>query len=117
MLAEIISGAKRGSGRSAKHTHPATQSFQAFRIAVNDELHAIDLALPGAFAALATGGVLATIAYHSLEDRIVKHFFKDRRQQGTLELLWDTPLRPAAAEVAANPRARSARLRAGRRLA
>jgi 16S rRNA (cytosine1402-N4)-methyltransferase len=92
--------------------HPATRTFQALRIAVNDELSALTEALPQAVAALRPGGVLCVIAFHSLEDRIVKRFLRKEAQAGRLRLLTKKPVRPKAEEVVHNPRARSARLRA-----
>ncbi len=108
------------------HLHPATRTFQALRIAVNDELTALERFLPQAVTALSPGGRLAIIAFHSLEDRIVKQFFRRESRdclcpprqpvctcghKATLNVLTPRPLTPTEAEVAANPRARSARLR------
>lgn len=92
--------------------HPATRTFQALRIAVNDELGAFQEALPQAMEVLSPGGVLCVIAFHSLEDRIVKRFLRERARLGQLHLLTKKPLRPSQEEVGRNPRARSARLRA-----
>jgi len=91
---------------------PATRTFQALRIAVNDELGQIERMLAQVEANLAPGGVLAVIAFHSLEDRIVKHFL---RSAAGLQTLTKRPLVPSEAECAANPRARSAKLRLARR--
>jgi 16S rRNA (cytosine1402-N4)-methyltransferase len=107
--------------------HPAKRVFQALRIAVNDELDALETALPAALGMLRPGGRLAVISFHSLEDRIVKHFLRDRERGCTcppdfpvcicghepeLRAIQRRPIRPSEAEVAANPRAASARLRA-----
>jgi 16S rRNA (cytosine1402-N4)-methyltransferase len=107
--------------------HPAKRVFQALRIAVNGELDAIEEALPAAFELLRPGGRLAVISFHSLEDRIVKRFLRDKEQGCTcppdfpvcvcgrepeLRAIQRRPIRPGAAEVATNPRAGSARLRA-----
>lgn len=92
--------------------HPATRTFQALRIAVNDELSALREALPQALAVLAPGGTLCVIAFHSLEDRIVKHFLRERARAGQIQLLTKKPIRPRKDEVSRNPRSRSARLRA-----
>jgi 16S rRNA (cytosine1402-N4)-methyltransferase len=107
--------------------HPAKRVFQALRIAVNDELGALEQALPAAFELLRPGGRLAVISFHSLEDRIVKTFLRERERGCTcppdfpvcvcgnepeLRAISRRPVRPSAAEVAANPRAASARLRA-----
>jgi 16S rRNA (cytosine1402-N4)-methyltransferase len=112
--------------------HPATRTFQALRIAVNDELASLEAALPRAVAALAPGGRLAVITFHSLEDRIVKQFIRQEARDcvcppslpecvcGHTATLRDLTRHPIAAEpeeVAANPRARSARLRVAARLA
>ena len=107
--------------------HPAKRVFQALRIAVNDELGALEAALPAAVSMLPPGGRIAVISFHSLEDRIVKRFFAAGAKGCTcppelpicvcgrepeLRLLTRKPIRPSSAEVAANPRAGSARLRA-----
>jgi 16S rRNA (cytosine1402-N4)-methyltransferase len=107
--------------------HPAKRSFQALRIAVNDELESLREGLDNALEALAPGGRLAVISFHSLEDRIVKHFLRDRERGCTcppdfpvcvcghepeLRAIQRRPVRPSEVEVAANPRAASARLRA-----
>ena len=92
--------------------HPATRTFQALRIAVNDELGALRQALSGARQILAPEGRLAIISFHSLEDRIVKQAL---REASDLEIITKKPLVPAPQEIAANPRARSAKLRAARK--
>ena len=107
--------------------HPAKRVFQALRIAVNDELGSLEAALPAALEMLRPGGRLAVISFHSLEDRIVKQFLRDRERGCTcppdfpvcvcgnepeLRAIQRRPIRPGEAEVAANPRASSARLRA-----
>lgn len=94
--------------------HPATRTFQALRIAVNDELGALEAGLAGAVRVLAPGGVLVAIAFHSLEDRIVKRFLRREALAGRVEVLTKKPLRPEEDEVGRNPRARSAKLRAAR---
>jgi 16S rRNA (cytosine1402-N4)-methyltransferase len=119
---------KKGSGRSI---HPATRTFQALRIAVNRELEALEAFLPQAVAALAPGGVLAIISFHSLEDRIVKQFFRRESQdclcpprqpvctcghKATLIEMTRRPVTPDPDEIAQNPRSRSARLRVAERV-
>jgi len=107
--------------------HPAKRVFQALRIAVNDELGSLEAALPAALALLRPGGRLAVISFHSLEDRMVKHFLREREQGCTcppdfpvcvcghepeLRAIERRPVRPSQAELDANPRSASARLRA-----
>lgn len=107
-LAGVVARAARRRGR----IHPATRTFQALRIAVNDELAALEEALPQAVDLLHPGGRLAVISFHSLEDRIVKNFF---RSEERLQMITPKPLRPDRDEIQANPRARSARLRIAQR--
>ncbi|HEX7017444.1 MAG TPA: 16S rRNA (cytosine(1402)-N(4))-methyltransferase RsmH [Patescibacteria group bacterium] len=91
--------------------HPATKVFQALRIAVNSELDAIEAALPQAWNILQPGGRIVTIAFHEGEDRPVKHILKKWVAEGKGTIITDKPLTPSPAEVATNPRARSAKLR------
>jgi 16S rRNA (cytosine1402-N4)-methyltransferase len=90
----------------------AARIFQALRIAANDELTAVADALPQAVAALAPGGRLVVISFHSLEDRLVKHFLRDEKGKGALHILTKKPVLPSPTEIANNPRAASAKLRA-----
>lgn len=91
--------------------HPATRTFQAIRIAVNEELNVLEEGLAKAFDALASGGRLAVISFHSLEDRIVKNFFRNKVKEGGAKLVTKKPLTASESEVEANPRSRSAKLR------
>ncbi len=91
--------------------HPATKTFQALRIAVNDELGAVRSGLSAALASLAPGGRVGVITFHSIEDRIVKSMLRDAAYAGQGILVTKKPLVPTAAELAKNPRARSAKLR------
>lgn len=113
-LVETIESSVPGFYRRGK-IHPATKTFQALRIAVNDELGTIREALPELLAALEPGGRLAVISFHSLEDRIVKHFFRDEAKKETLEVLTKRPIEAGEEEVAANPRSRSAKMRVVRK--
>ncbi len=92
-------------------THPATKTFQALRIAVNNELEHLRKALEKSFIALKPGGKLAVIAYHSLEDRIVKQYFKQWAKDGLVTELTKKPMVPSDQEIESNPRSRSAKLR------
>lgn len=126
-LAVVVEQAVGRRGR----IHPATRTFQALRIAVNDELDALEAALPQAVEILAPGGRLAVISFHSLEDRPVKRFLRRESRdcicppempvctcdhRATLRRVTRKPIRPTAQEIAANPRARSARLRVAERI-
>ncbi len=95
-----------------KKIHPATKTFQALRIAVNDELESLKEGLIGAWNLLAPKGRIAVISFHSLEDRIVKRFFKEKVKEGQGILLCKKPIIAGETEIKENPRARSAKLRA-----
>ena len=127
-LAELI---EKVTPRRGKRTHPATRSFQAIRIAVNDELSALETALEQAVSLLGQGGRLAVISYHSLEDRIVKNFIRKQASDcicppgtpicrcdhlATLKMISRRPQIPTDSEIGANPRARSAKLRVAERV-
>ncbi|MDO8452679.1 MAG: 16S rRNA (cytosine(1402)-N(4))-methyltransferase RsmH [bacterium] len=108
-LARIVTSVyKRNKGN---RLHPATRIFQALRIAVNDELNSLKEALPASFDVLEKGGRLVVISFHSLEDRIVKNYFKELEEGGKAKILTDKPVTPSDEEVAQNPRSRSAKLR------
>ena len=96
---------------------PATRTFQAIRIWVNRELDGLDAFLHSAARRLLEGARLAVIAFHSLEDRIVKQTFRALAQSGSIRILTKRPIEAGPDEVARNPRARSAKLRAIERLA
>jgi 16S rRNA (cytosine1402-N4)-methyltransferase len=113
-LADIV---RRAYGGRRQRIHPATRVFQALRIAVNDELENLRRALEVAPDILADGGRIAVIAFHSLEDRIVKEDFRTRARQGLYSVLTKKPLSPTDEETARNPRSRSAKLRAAKRSA
>jgi 16S rRNA (cytosine1402-N4)-methyltransferase len=104
-----------GPRRGYMRIDPATRTFQALRIAVNDELGALEEGLKKAIAHLAPSGRIAVISFHSLEDRIVKNLFKGEAAAGSVMLLTKKPVRPSEAETVSNPRSRSARLRAAER--
>jgi 16S rRNA (cytosine1402-N4)-methyltransferase len=96
--------------------HPATRTFQALRIVVNQELELLEKGLVQGVEALAHGGRICVITFHSLEDRMVKHFFRGQeREEGRLKVRFKKPLLPRSEEVHANPRARSAKMRVGER--
>jgi 16S rRNA (cytosine1402-N4)-methyltransferase len=115
---DLVEAVKRAVPRAAwsRTRHVATRTFQAVRIAVNDEAGALQAALPQAAALLETGGRLAVIAFHSGEDRLVKRAFRRLAGEGFVELE-PAPLGPGPDEVRANPRARSARMRVLERVA
>lgn len=94
-----------------KRIHPATKTFQALRIAVNDELNNLKRGLQGALKVLGPGGKIAVISFHGLEDKIVKNFFKKYSKKGILKILTKKPVVPSLAERKLNPHCRSAKLR------
>lgn len=111
-LADIVGAAIGRRGR----THPATRTFQALRIAVNDELGHIEKGLAAALGLLAPGGRMVAISYHSLEDRAVKRFMREAEREGRIRVLTKKPVTPDRDEISKNPSARSAKLRAGEAL-
>lgn len=129
-LAELLTDVVGTNTRKRNAVHPATRSFQGIRIAINDELGAIERVLPAAFELLKSGGILVAISFHSLEDRIVKRFC--RRMAGrpehandsrTLdertvqaEMISTRAVAPSEDEINRNPRSRSARMRALRKI-
>lgn len=98
-------------GQRSGKIHPATKTFQALRIAVNDELQELEAALTKGFERLGEKGRFAIISFHSLEDRMVKNFFRDRAKEGKGKLITKKPITPDEKEVRENPRSRSAKLR------
>jgi len=96
--------------------HPATRTFQALRIAVNDELEALRQVLDKCVNYMKRGARICVISFHSLEDGIVKHGFRRLAKEGQLKIITKKPLRPSHDEVCANPRARSAKLRVAERI-
>ncbi len=132
-LADIAvqSASGRRSRKAARRIHPATRIFQALRIAVNDELAALEKALPAMTSLLKPAGRLAVISFHSLEDRMVKQFIREQSlecvcppqqpictcdTQPTLKPVTRKVIKPTAEEIARNPRSRSARLRVAEKL-
>jgi 16S rRNA (cytosine1402-N4)-methyltransferase len=109
-LVEIIRASVPNSYNKGR-IHPATKTFQAIRIAVNDELNTLEVGLKKGFDLLKKEGRIAVITFHSLEDRIVKKFFKAQVELGEGKLLYKKPLGPSVQEVKENPRSRSAKLR------
>ena len=104
----------RGSSTKSGHgkIHCATKTFQALRIAVNSELENLKKVLPQAVSILSSEGRLVIISFHSLEDRIVKNFFREKSKEGAVKLLFKKPVTAEADELNKNPRSRSAKLRA-----
>ncbi|OIO08525.1 16S rRNA (cytosine(1402)-N(4))-methyltransferase [Candidatus Falkowbacteria bacterium CG1_02_41_21] len=129
-LADIVSKSVPASVRYQK-IHPATKTFQALRLAVNQELESLELVLPQAIKLLKPGGRLAVVSFHSLEDRIVKNFFRDQAKtcvcgpeimicnchhEPIVKIITKKVLIPSESEVKANPRARSAKLRVAEKI-
>jgi 16S rRNA (cytosine1402-N4)-methyltransferase len=114
-LAGIVERAMPVASRHGR-IHPATRTFQALRIAVNDELGSLDSALGSILGRVKRGGRICVISFHSLEDRIVKNSFREQKRQGVLKLVTKKPVRPDKEELQKNPRSRSAKLRVAERL-
>lgn len=123
---ELVAVIEKASPRRGDRTHPATQTFQALRIAVNEELSSVESVLPQAVTALSVGGRCAVISFHSLEDRIVKDYFREQskdivnppyeriyevERKAVVEIINKKPIVASDEEVKDNPRARSAKLR------
>jgi 16S rRNA (cytosine1402-N4)-methyltransferase len=111
-LSDIVCRLYRKRGK----LHPATKTFQALRIAVNNELNELGKGLNEAAGILKSGGRLCAISYHSLEDRIAKNFIRDEHKQGRLRMLTKKPIVPSDEEVRFNPPARSAKLRGAEKI-
>lgn len=123
---ELAAVIEQVSPRKGSRVHPATRTFQALRIVVNDELAALEKTLPQAVSALRSGGRCAVISFHSLEDRLVKDFFREQSRErvnpphetiyeterrAVVKLVNKKPILPTEEEIRENPRARSAKLR------
>ncbi len=123
---ELVAVIEKASPRRGDRVHPATQTFQALRIAVNEELSAVENVLPQAVSSLRRGGRFAVISFHSLEDRIVKDFFREQskdlvnppyeriyevERKAVVKIINKKPITASDEEVKDNPRARSAKLR------
>lgn len=114
-LCDIIASAFPPAALRARR-HPATRTFQALRIAVNNELEHLEIALQKAINHLIPGGKIGVISFHSLEDRIVKNIFRNYKKKNKLELLTTHPITPTASERELNPRSRSAKFRVAKRI-
>lgn len=123
---ELVAAIEKASPRRGDRVHPATQTFQALRIVVNEELAAVEITLPQAVTSLKSGGRCAVISFHSLEDRIVKEYFREQSKdlinppyemiyeeecKAVVKLVNKKPILPSDEERKENPRARSAKLR------
>jgi 16S rRNA (cytosine1402-N4)-methyltransferase len=106
-LEKIVFHSYPSKFKKTYRTHPATKTFQAIRIEVNNELKHLEHVLPDALGLLSVKSCLAIISFHSLEDRIVKHFFKAQKADGKFEILTKKPITPSEAELKFNPRSRS----------
>ncbi len=115
-LADVISAAARPMNQAERRIHPATRTFQALRIFVNNELNDLRALLDAAPRVLKPGGRLVIISFHSLEDRVVKDALRDGVKQGYYELLTKKPVTATEEEIERNPRSRSAKLRAAERV-
>jgi 16S rRNA (cytosine1402-N4)-methyltransferase len=115
-LADVVSAAARPMNQAERRIHPATRTFQAIRIFVNDELKDLQALLDAAPQLLKPGGRLVIISFHSLEDRIVKDALRDGVKQGHYKLLTKKPVTAGEEEIDRNPRSRSAKLRAAERI-
>ena len=111
LVAAVLAAQPRDTGRARRRLHPATRTFQALRIAVNEELRNLEISLDVAGRRVRPGGRIAVISFHSGEDRIVKSVFRAWHKSGRCELLTRKPITPGDAELAGNPRSRSAKLR------
>ncbi len=121
-LAEVVARAIGWPSRARRRTHPATRTFQALRIAVNDELGNVEAGIRGAIGVLRQGGRLVVVSYHSLEDRLVKNLLReeskpvDENHSPALRLITKRVIKPDTAEIEVNRRSRSARMRVAERL-
>lgn len=109
--AELSAIVRRAVPKQNKNINPATKVFQALRIAVNDEINNLRVAMPKALELLEAGGRLTIISFHSLEDRVVKHQFKDWEQKEMGKIITKKPVAPSAEEMGVNYRSRSSKLR------
>lgn len=115
---DLVDIASRALGRKyyRQRLHPAARTFQALRIFVNDELGALEEAIERTVKMLTPGARICVISFHSLEDRIVKHMFRDYAREGKVESITKKPICPGKDEVKANPRARSSKLRVAEKI-
>ena len=110
-LVEVVKSVIPHFAKASRGKHPATKTFQALRIATNEELTSLEIGLEKGFRALKENGRLAVISFHSLEDRVVKNFFRDKIKEKIAKQITKKPIVPSAEEVERNPRSRSAKLR------
>ncbi|MEK9132410.1 MAG: 16S rRNA (cytosine(1402)-N(4))-methyltransferase RsmH [Patescibacteria group bacterium] len=112
----IAAGITKGRDDFYFKRHPATRIFQALRIATNREIEVLEAGLRGAVNVISKGGRIVVISYHSIEDRIVKNLFRDKKKEGVLNILTKKPIEPDEEEIKENRRARSAKLRAAEKI-